>query len=93
MDAQIFYFAWLDEPLVSAMYFTGDLVPLPNWKVDCAIAKDDAVSTVLEITIETPEGTLTKNMERKDKMAWVIEYPIKQKEQIHHGRLRSLFRG
>ncbi len=36
MDAQIFYFAWLDEPIVAAMYFTGDLVPGPNWKVDYA---------------------------------------------------------
>jgi uroporphyrinogen decarboxylase len=83
MDAQIFYFAWLDEPVVAAMYFTGDLVPGPDWKVDYRITKDDAVSTIYQFRIETPEGTLTKTMEKTDKMAWVTEYPIKHKEQIH----------
>jgi uroporphyrinogen-III decarboxylase len=83
MDAQIFYFAWLDEPVVSAMYFTGDLVPGPNWKVGYRIAKQDQESTIYKFTIETPEGTLTKTMERNDKMAWVTEYPIKEKEQIY----------
>ncbi|MCE5306394.1 MAG: hypothetical protein LLG20_02015 [Acidobacteriales bacterium] len=82
MDAQIFYFAWLDEPVVSAMYFTGDLVPGPNWRVTYTIPKQDEVSTVYKFTIETPEGTLTKTMEKTDKMAWVTEYPIKEKEQI-----------
>jgi uroporphyrinogen-III decarboxylase len=82
MDAQIFYFAWLDEPIQSAMYFTGDLVPGPNWKVSCQIPKQDEVSTVYKFAIETPEGILTKTMEKNDKMAWVIEYPIKEKEQI-----------
>jgi uroporphyrinogen-III decarboxylase len=83
MDAQIFYFAWLDEPIASAMYFTGDLVPGPNWQVSYQITKSDAVSTVYQFTIETPEGRLTKTMEKNDKMAWVTEYPIKQKEHIH----------
>jgi len=83
MDAQIFYFAWLDEPPVSAMYFTGDLVPGPNWKVSYQIVKSDAISTIYKFTIETPEGILTKTMEKNDKMAWVTEYPIKEKEQIH----------
>lgn len=83
MDAQIFYFAWLDEPPVEAMYFTGDLVPGPNWRVSHQITKSDKVSTVYKFTIETPEGVLTKTMEKNDKMAWVTEYPIKQKEQIH----------
>jgi len=82
MDAQIFYFAWLDEPPVSAMYFTGDLVPGPDWRVSYQIAKADRVSTIYRFTIDTPEGQLTKAMERNDKMAWVTEYPIKQKEQI-----------
>ena len=39
MDAQIFYFAWLDEPVVAAMYFTGDLVPGPDWRVACQVLK------------------------------------------------------
>jgi uroporphyrinogen-III decarboxylase len=82
MDAQIFYFAWLDEPIQSAMYFTGDLVPGPNWRVSCEIPKQDVISTIYKFTIETPEGVLTKTMEKNDKMAWVIEYPIKEKEQI-----------
>ncbi len=82
MDAQIFYFAWLDEPQVEAMYFTGDLVPGPNWKVSYQIVKSDAISTVYKFTIETPEGVLTKTMEKNDKMAWVTEYPIKHKDQI-----------
>ena len=82
MDAQIFYFAWLDEPLVPAMYFTGDLVPGPNWRVDCKVVKQDEISTIYRFTIETPEGTLTKTVEKNDKMAWVTEYPIKRKEQI-----------
>lgn len=83
MDAQIFDFAWLDEPVVSAMYFTGDLVPGPNWRVSGDVVKSDEVSTVYRFTMETPEGTLTKTMEKTDKMAWVTEYPIKRKEQIH----------
>lgn len=83
MDAQIFYFAWLDEPLVPAMYFTGDLVPGPNWKVDYEITKQDKVSTIYEFTIETPAGTLSKTMEKNEMMAWVTEYPIKEKEQIY----------
>ncbi len=83
MDAQIFFFAWLDEPVVSAMYFTGDLVPGPDWRVSYDVIRDDRVSKIYRFTIETPEGTLTKTMERNDKMAWVTEYPIKRKEQIH----------
>jgi len=83
MDAQIFDFAWLDEPIVSAMYFTGDLVPGPQWRVSGVVVKQDSISTVYRFTIETPEGTLTKTMEKTDKMAWVTEYPIKHKEQIH----------
>ena len=83
MDAQIFYFAWLDEPLVEAMYFSGDLAPGPDWKVSYEIAKSDAISTLYKFTIETPEGVLTKTMEKNDKMAWVTEYPIKKKEHIH----------
>lgn len=82
MDAQIFHFAWLDEPVVAAMYFTGDLVPGPDWRVSCKVLKADDLSTVYHFTIETPEGTLTKTMERTAKMAWVTEYPIKHKEQI-----------
>ena len=82
MDAQIFYFAWLDEPVVSAMYFTGDLVPGPDWRVCYDIVKSDRLSTVYTFTIETPQGTLTKTMERNDQMAWVTEYPIKEKEHI-----------
>jgi uroporphyrinogen decarboxylase len=83
MDAQIFYFAWLDNPPVAAMYFTGDLVPGPDWCVSYSTAKMDAISTVYKFTIETPEGILTKTMEKNDQMAWVTEYPIKEKEQIH----------
>lgn len=83
MDAQIFYFSWLDEPVVPAMYFTGDLVPGPDWRIACRVLKDDEVSTVYEFEIRTPEGTFTKTMEKTDKMAWVTEYPIKHKEQIH----------
>jgi len=82
MDAQIFFFAWLDNPPVEAMYFTGDVVPGPQWKVDCQITKSDRVSTVYKFTIQTPEGFLTKTMEKNAQMAWVTEYPIKQKEQI-----------
>ncbi len=82
MDAQIFYFAWLDNPVVEAMYFTGDLVPGPNWRVSYQITKDDAVSTIYKFTIETPEGALTKTMEKNAMMAWVTEYPIKEREQI-----------
>lgn len=82
MDAQIFDFAWLDDPVITSMYFTGDLVPGPNWRVDYRIAKQDEVSTVYQFRIETPEGVLTKTMEGTDKMGWVTEYPIKQKEQI-----------
>jgi uroporphyrinogen decarboxylase len=82
MDAQIFDFAWLDEPVVSAMYFSGDLVPGPDWRVGYSVLKQDEVSTVYRFTMETPEGTLTKTMEKTDKMAWVTEYPIKHKEQI-----------
>lgn len=82
MDAQIFYFAWLDEPVQPAMYFTGDLVPGQNWKVNYRIAKQDELSTVYKFTIETPEGILTKTMEKNDKMAWVTEYPVKEKEHI-----------
>ena len=83
MDAQIFYFAWLDNPVVPAMYFTGDLIPGPNWKVNYQIIKQDKISTAYRFTIETPEGVLTKVMEKNDKMAWVTEYPIKEKEQIY----------
>lgn len=83
MDAQIFDFAWIDEPIVSAMYFTGDLVPGPQWRVGCRILKQDEASTIYRFTMETPEGMLTKTMEKTDKMAWVTEYPIKEKEQIH----------
>jgi uroporphyrinogen decarboxylase len=82
MDAQIFYFAWLDNPVVEAMYFTGDLVPGPNWRVSYQITKNDAVSTIYKFAIETPEGTLTKTMEKNALMAWVTEYPIKEKEQV-----------
>jgi uroporphyrinogen-III decarboxylase len=46
------------------------------------VAKEDKVSTIYKFTIETPEGALTKTMEKNDKMAWVTEYPIKEKEQI-----------
>jgi uroporphyrinogen-III decarboxylase len=83
MDAQIFYFAWLDEPVVSAMYFTGDLVPGAEWRVEYAMTPLDPASARYEFTIETPSGTLTKAVERNDKMAWVTEYPIKEKEQIY----------
>ena len=83
MDAQIFYFAWLDEPVVSAMYFTGDLVQGPEWRVSYETTPIDQVSARFRFTIETPSGTLTKIMERNDKMAWIAEFPIKEKDQIY----------
>lgn len=83
MDAQVFYFDFHEQPVVSSMYFTIDLIPGPNWKVDYKITKDDRESTIYKFTIETPEGILTKTMEKNDKMAWVTEYPIKEKEQIY----------
>lgn len=83
MDAQIFYFQYLERPVVESMYFTVDLIPGHQWKVDYKILKEDEESTIYQFTIETPEGIMTKVMEKNDKMAWVTEYPMKEKEQIH----------
>ena len=83
MDAQIFYFDYHEKPVVTGMYFTHDLIPGENWKVDCEVVKDDEVSTRYEFSIKTPEGKLTKSLEQDDKMTWITEYPIKKKEQIY----------
>jgi uroporphyrinogen-III decarboxylase len=79
LDAQIQYFGEVgqaqDESAAAG-------VSTSQWRIEPRVVSADPDDRIVQVTVTTPEGTLTYETAGNRKTTWITEYPVKRDEDI-----------
>jgi uroporphyrinogen-III decarboxylase len=79
-DLEAFAAVGLDASIT--IWGADDGASTPEWRVESRTTRQNADTWAKDITITTPEGTLTEVVEGNAYTEWIVEHPIKQPEDM-----------